>query len=60
MWSWIFIWTQKEEGRKLFMAYVQYLVYKYCDTLRQTLMLNTHLCVLIKSWNVYLPKKLKD
>ena len=31
MWSWIFYEHKKEEGRKLFMAYVQYLVYKYYD-----------------------------
>ena len=40
---------KKEEGRKLFMAYVQYLVYKYYDTWRHSLMLSTLLCVSIKS-----------
>ena len=40
---------KKEEGRKLFMAYVQYLVYKYYNTYRQNIMLNKQLCVSIKT-----------
>ena len=40
---------KKEKGRTLFMAYVQYLVYKYYNKYRQNIMLNKQLCVSIKT-----------